>query len=152
MVAVQIALALVVLAGSGLLLRTFQRLTAVKPGFNPENVVAFWVSPPRARYPNDSARTRFYVDLLDRARVLPGVRDVGISSRIPFVEHGMNQNPVFPENDAEYATKIPPLGLFTTTDGGYFKAMGIPLVAGRTFDRLDVQNVQEAIVSQSTAL
>src|SRR5436190_3870378 len=152
MVAVQIALALVVLAGSGLLLRTFQRLTAVKPGFNPDNVVTFWVSPARARYASDSALVRFYVDFVDRARVLPGVREVGIASRIPFADHGMNQNPVFPENDPEYATKIPPLGLFTTTDGGYFKAMGIPLVAGRTFDRLDVQSGREAIVSQSTAL
>lgn len=152
MVAVQIALALVVLAGSGLLLRTFQRLTAVKPGFNPENVVAFWVSPNRARYPNDSSLVRFYVNLLDRARALPGARDVGIASRIPLVDHGMNQNPVFPENDPEYATKIPPLGLFSTIDGGYFKAMGIPLLAGRTFDRLDAQNYREAIVSQATAL
>jgi len=152
MVAVQIALALVVLAGSGLLLRTFQRLAAVKPGFNPENVVTFWLSPSRARYPGDSSLVRFYVDLLERARALPGARDVGIASRIPFGNNGMNQNPVFPENDPEYATKIPPLGIFTTTDGGYFKTMGIPLVAGRTFDRLDVQNGHEAIVSQTTAL
>ena len=152
MVAVQIALALVVLAGSGLLLRTFRQLAAVKPGFNPENVVTFWVSPSRARYPNDSSLVRFYVGLLDRARALPGIRDVGISSRIPFSGHGMNQNPVFPENDPEYAQKIPPLGLFTTVDGGYFKAMGIPLIAGRTFERLDVQDYREAIISQSTAL
>jgi predicted permease len=152
MVAVQIALALVVLAGSGLLLRTFRQLAAVKPGFNPTNVVTFWLSPAYARYPSDSALVRFYVDLTERARALPGVREIGISSRIPFSGHGMNQNPVFPENDPEYATKIPPLGLFTTVDGGYFKAMGIPLVAGRTFDRLDVQNYREAIISQTTAL
>ena len=152
MVAVQIALALVVLAGSGLLLRTFQRLTAVKPGFNPENVVTFWMSPGGGKYPNDSSLVRFYAGLLDRAAALPGVRGVGISSRIPLMDHGMNQNPVFPENDPEYATKIPPLGLFTTTDGGYFRTMGIPLIAGRTFDRLDLQNSQEAIISQATAL
>jgi putative ABC transport system permease protein len=152
MVAVQIALALVVLAGSGLLLRTFQQLTAVKPGFNPENVVSFWLSPSRARYPSDTSLVRFYADLVDRARALPGVREVGISSRIPLVGHGMSQDPLFLEDDPEYTTKIPPLALFTTTDGGYFRAMGIPLVAGRTFDRLVSQNDREVVISQTTAL
>lgn len=152
MVAVQIALALVVLAGSGLLLRTFQRLNAVRPGFNPKNVVTFWVSPPRTRYANDTLLVRFWTQAIDRVAALPGVQSVGISSRLPLESNGMNQNPVFPENDTEYATKIPPLALFTTTDGNYFRTMGIPLIAGRTFERLDVANGREAIISQSTAL
>src|SRR5678816_1751821 len=90
--------------------------------------------------------------LVDRARGLPGVTDVGISSRLPLVRNGMSQDPLYPENDASYATKIPPLQLYTTTDGGYFRAMRIPLIAGKTFDRLDVQRSNEAIISRKTAI
>jgi len=150
LVAAQIALALVVLAGSGLLLRSFQRLHAVRPGFNPEGVSTLWLSLPRARYANDSATTRFYAQLISRVAALPGALDAGLTSRLPLTTN-MNQNPFYPEDDPSYATKIPPLQIYTTTDGGYFRAMGIPLIAGRTFDRLDVQRGGEAMISQKTA-
>jgi putative ABC transport system permease protein len=152
LVAAQIALALVALASSGLLLRTFQRLTAVRPGFDTERVATFWISLPQARYPSDTTIVRFYSQLLDRVRGLPGVTDAGISSRLPLLNHGMSQDPLYPEDDASYATKIPPLQLYTTTDGGYFRAMRIPLIAGKTFDRLDVQRSNEAIISRQTAI
>lgn len=148
----QIALALVALAGSGLLLRSFQQLNAVRPGFNPANLATFWMSLPSARYPNDTLVGRFYTQLLDRVRVLPGVEAAAISSRLPLMLSGMNQNPFYPEDDPSYATKIPPLQIFTTTDGDYFRAMGIPLIAGKTFDRLDTQRPGEAIISQATAV
>jgi predicted permease len=152
LVAAQIALALVALASSGLLLRTFQQLNAVRPGFDAERLATFWVSLPGSRYPNDTAVVRFYGQLLDRVRALPGVKDAGISSRLPLLSNGMSQDPLYPENDPSYTDKIPPLQLYTTTDGGYFRAMGIPLIAGRTFNRLDAQRPREAIVSRATAI
>jgi predicted permease len=152
LVAAQIAIALVVLAGSGLLLRSFQRLRAVQPGFNPENVATLWLSLPAARYKNDSAFTRFYAQLDNRIAELPGVRAAGLTSRLPLTNTGMNQNPLYPEDDASYVNKIPPLQVYTTTDGDYFRAMGIPLIAGRTFDRLDAQRGGEAMISQKTAV
>ncbi|HJU72588.1 MAG TPA: ABC transporter permease [Gemmatimonadaceae bacterium] len=152
LVAAQIALALVALAGSGLLVRTFQQLNGVRPGFDPEGLATFWMSLPQARYQNDTAAVRFYTLLLDRVREVPGVSDVAISSRLPLMPNGMNLNPLYPESDPSYATKIPPLQIFTTIDGGYFKTMGIPLIAGRTFQRLDVQRFDEAIISQATAV
>ncbi len=152
LVAAQVALALVVLAGSGLLLRSFQRLHAVKPGFDPQNVSTLWLSLPRSRYVNDSATARFYAQLMDRVSALPGVQDAGVTSRLPLTSNGMNQNPFYPEDDpTSFVNKIPPLQIFTTTDGGYFKAMGIPLIAGRVFDRLGVQRGSEAIISRKTA-
>jgi predicted permease len=151
LVAAQIALALVLLTGSGLLVRTFQRLHAVRPGFDPQHVMTFWVSPSRARYPGDSAVARFYAQLEARVGALPGVQAVGLSSRLPLVGYGMNQNPLYPEGDPSYATKIPPLQINTVANGTYFRAMGIPLVSGRTFDRLDLQRDGEAIVSRRTA-
>ena len=152
LVAAQIALALVALAGSGLLIRTFQQLNAVRPGFHAESVATFWMSLPSARYANDSSLTRFYAQLLDRVRALPGVQSAGVSSRLPLMGRGMNQNPFYPENDPSYRNKIPPLQIYTTTDGDYFRTMGIPLIAGRTFDRLETQRANEAIISQATAL
>ena len=152
LVAGQIALALVALASSGLLLRTFQRLNAVRPGFDADGRMTFWVSLPRARYASDTSVVRFYAQLVERVRGLPGVRDVGITQRLPFKENGMSQDPLYPEGDDSYRDKIPPLNLYTTTDGGYFKTMGIPLVAGRAFDALGTQRPDEAIISRETAI
>lgn len=151
MVAVQIALALVVLAGSGLLVRTFQQLNAVRPGFDGTNVATFWLSLPRARYANDSAVVRFWSLLSERTAMLPGVRGVGLTSRLPLLSYGMNQNPFYAEDDPTTATKIPPLQLYTSTDGAYFNAMGIPVLAGRTFERMGVQRGDEVVISQRTA-
>ncbi len=152
LVAAQIALALVALGGSGLLIRTFLGLNAVRPGFNPENLATFWISVPSARYPNDTAVVRFYTQLLDRLAALPGVQSAAISSRLPLMPNGMNQNPFYPEDDRSFDQKIPPLQILTTTDGNFFRTMEIPLIAGRTFNRLDMQRPDEAIISQATAV
>lgn len=151
MVALQIALALVVLAGSGLLVRTFQQLNAVRPGFDAANVTTYWMSLPRARYANDSSQVRFFAQLIERIAALPGVQSAGLASKLPLVENGMNQNPFYVEGDASAATKIPPLQIYTTADAGYFAAMKIPLIAGRTFDRVGVQRELEVIISDKTA-
>ena len=152
LVAAQIALALVALCSSGLLIRTFQQLNAVRPGFDAEKRATFWMALPDARYPNDTAINRFYTQLLDRVRALPGVQSAGITSRLPLVNRGLSQNPFYPEGDASYERKIPPLQIYTTVDGDYFRTMGIPLLAGKTFDRLDAQRTWEAVISQATAV
>jgi predicted permease len=152
LVAAQIAVALVVLSGSGLLIRTFRELHAVKPGWDAEKVATFWLSPPQSRYPGDSAVTRFYAQLTQRVAALPGVRAVGVTSRLPLEEHGQNTSPIWVEGDPSAQSKIPPLQLLITTDSGYFGAMGIPLLAGRTFLSLDArQDGYDAIVNQVTA-
>jgi predicted permease len=131
--------------------RSFQQLNAVRPGFDGTNVATFWLSLPRARYANDSVIVQFWSRLTDRVRALPGVETVSLTSRLPLIQTGMNQNPFYAEGDAESMTKIPPLQLYTNVDGAYFDAMGIPLVAGRSFDQLGVQRGGEAIISQRTA-
>lgn len=152
LVAAQIALALVALASSGLLIRTFQRLNAVRPGFSPDGVATFWIALPRVRYETDTAITRFYSDLAAGARALPGVQAAGVSSHLPLISEGQSQDPFYPEGDATWASKIPPLQIYTAVDGEYFKTMGIPIIAGRTFDRLGSQRADEAIISQATAI
>ena len=151
LVAAQMALALVVLAASGLLLRSFQRLHAVRPGFNPTGVATLWLSPSSSRYPNGASLVRFYVQLTERAAQIPGVTAAGVTSHLPLQSNGMDTDPFYVEGDAGNVTKIPPLELYSTTDGGYFKAMGIPLLAGRLFDRIDQQHGEEAIINSETA-
>jgi predicted permease len=151
LVAGQIAVALMVLAASGLLLRSHQRLVTVKPGFDPTGVATLWLSPSGEKYRGDSAAVRFYAQLVQRVAAVPRVRAVGISSRIPLLENGRNQNPFYAEGDVASAEKIPPLQLFTTVDAGYFAAMGVPLVAGRVFQAMETQPQHEAVISERTA-
>jgi predicted permease len=152
LVAAQIALALVVLAGSGLLIRSFRELHAVKPGWSSENVATFWLSLPGSRYHSDSAMSRFYSRLTQRVSALPGVRSVGLASRLPLEDHGQNTSPIWVEGDPTAAAKVPPLQLMITADGGYFETLKIRVIAGRTFLPLDAkQDGYDAIVNRVTA-
>jgi putative ABC transport system permease protein len=151
LVIAQMAVALVVLAGSGLLVRTFQHLNAVRPGWSPENVASFWISVPQAKYANDTTVQRFYANLEGKLAGIPGVTQVGFSSRLPLHTSGRNQNPVYPEGDASYEKKVPPLELYSTVTDGYFRTLGIPIIAGKNFERIDLQRDGEVIVSRATA-
>ncbi len=152
MVIAQIALALVALAGSGLLLRSFRQLTAVRPGFDATGVSTLWLSLPSTRYAGDSAVAQFYARLQDRVAAIPGVGEVGLASRLPLMERGMNQSPLYPDGDDEALRKVPPLQIYTVVDAGYFRALHIPLVAGSAFQSIESQRSDEAIISQQTAV
>jgi putative ABC transport system permease protein len=84
LVVAEIALALMLLIGGGLLLRSFARLTRVNPGFNPDGVLTFSVSLPFARYPSDTARIQFWRELMPRLDGVPGVRGAAATSVVPF--------------------------------------------------------------------
>jgi predicted permease len=151
LVAAQMAFALVVLTASGLLMRSFVRLHKVNPGFATDGVATVWLSAPNLRYPTDSSVVRFYTQLTERVAQLPGVRGVGITSRLPLENHGIDFDPIWIEGDVASNSKVPPLEMYTSVDPGYFTAMSIPLIAGRTFDRIDRQHFDEAIISTETA-
>jgi predicted permease len=152
LVAAQMAFALVALAASGLLLRSFQRLHTVRPGFNPTGVATLWVSLPQVRYPRDTQVVRFYSQVVERAKQLPGVTAFGLTSRIPLSSTGdMDQDPMLVEGKWDPSKKIGQLQMYSVADAGYFKAMGISLVAGKIFDRMEVQRGDESIISTQTA-
>jgi predicted permease len=153
LVAAQVAVALVVLATSGLLMRSSMRLSAVRPGFTPDGVTTMWVSLPDQRYPRPQDVARFYAELTRRASQLPGIQSAGLTSRVPLLADGMNQNPFYIEGDANNATRIPPLNVYVTVDSGYFRTMGIPLIAGRMFSSLELQqqHSDEVLISQEAA-
>jgi putative ABC transport system permease protein len=152
LVSAQMAFALVVLAASGLLLRSFQRLHAVRPGFNANGVATVWLALPSLRYPGDSSIVQFYTRLSQRVAQIPGVESVGLTSRLPFESHGLDQEPMWFDGDPTATAKIPPIEVFSTVDAGYFRTLGIPLIAGRTFDAIERQRGDEVIVSLETAI
>ncbi|HEY2378312.1 MAG TPA: ABC transporter permease [Gemmatimonadaceae bacterium] len=151
LVTAQIALGILVLTASGLLLRSFQALHAVRLGFQPDHVASFWVALPRTRYSTNAEVMRFTQTLLDRVLALPGVRSVGMTSSIPLTPRAFNPNPIYPESDPQWNTKLPPLQHFTSIGGDFLETMGIPLVAGRRFYPGDRQLQNEALISQETA-
>jgi putative ABC transport system permease protein len=153
LVAAQIALALVVLAGSGLLVRTFQRLTAIKPGYDASSVSTMWVSLRGGRYEgNDTLVMHFFSDITQRVAALPGVTAVGVTSHLPLMDNGQDIEPFFHEGETLAGGKIPPLEMHITVDSGYFRAMRIPLIAGRNFIGLESQAEYEAIINRASAI
>lgn len=152
LVIAQFALAVVILAGSGLLYRSFRALHDVRPGWSGDHVATFWLSLPAAGYPDDSAVVRFAARLTEAVAQVPGVRSVGLSSRLPLEQEGSSTSPIWVEDDPSALQQLPPLQLVTTIDGGYFRTLGIPVIAGRAFRSLDhEQRPDEAIVNRATA-
>jgi hypothetical protein len=151
LVAAQIALGIVVLTTSGLLLRSFTALRAVRLGFDSDHVATVWLSLPRARYRRPADVVRFYARLVDRVTALPSVTRVGVTSRLPLSTRGVNQNPFYPEDAPEWRTKLPPLQLFTSVSSDYLATLHIPIIAGRGFEPAAQQREREALISRRTA-
>ena len=131
-VVAEVALAVTLLVGAGLLLRSFQRLVAVDPGFRPENVLTFRVSLPDRSYASDTAQRNFVVALDARLRAMPGVRQVGIASALPLDGSDLTLSfrvvgrPPLPAND-EPATQV------VAATPEFFAAMGIPVQRGKIY-------------------
>jgi predicted permease len=152
LVVVETALAMLLLIGSGLLLRSFARMLDTDPGFQPRHVLTAHISLPQQDYPAQEKIDSFYTELLHRLSALPQVKSTGASSNIPVV--GINSDRSYvPEG---YTRRRGHPWLSTSNYfvmGDYFHAMRIPLVRGRYFTPADGQPDAPlvAIVSQSLA-
>jgi predicted permease len=144
LVAGQVAVACVLLAGAGVLFTSFRRLLAVDTGFR-TTVVTGAVSLPRPAYPADVDRLTFIDRLLTEVRALPGVTDAGATTNIPFGE-SRSDSVAWPEGWTPG-----PGESFVSPDQirvspGYFEAMGIAAVAGRTFDGSEVPTSEPVVI------
>jgi predicted permease len=135
LVSAEIALALVLLTGAGLLLRTFVNLQHVDPGFNPGSALTFHIQLPHQRYPEQATQIRFYQSLAERLRELPGVESVGIGSDIPW--SGYDDNSSFEIVGVPSSPSHSPEARYHFASPDYFRALGIPLLSGRFFERTD---------------
>jgi predicted permease len=145
LVIAELAIALPLLAGAGLLVRSFVRLTDVPPGFNPHNVISMQVSAEGPKYKERAARVQFYQALEERVGHLSGVSAVGAITSLPLTPSvgwgGMEiEGYVPPPNQPELQVDI----RFTTP--GYFTAMQIPLLSGRLFSAADTEKTQPVVL------
>jgi len=132
LIVVQVALALLLLAGSGLLARTVWKLRSVTPGFDPAGTLAFTLSLPPAEFRHLGDVSRFYRTLVERLRTLPSVEKVGVVSKLPLVG-GAPLVPVYVERFPIAPGALPKVFPFPVASAGYFGAMRIAVVAGRLF-------------------
>ncbi len=146
----EISISLVLLVGAGLLVKSFLRLQAVSPGFDAQNVLAVRLSLPKARYSSRVVVTTFYDELRPRLERLPGVEAVGFVSVLPLsgtlasVDFTI-EGRAAPPDEARVAD-------YRVASAGYFRAMKIPLIAGREFDEHDTAKAAPVmLVSQSLA-
>jgi putative ABC transport system permease protein len=164
-VVAQIAITLVLVIGAGLLGRSLMKVLEVNPGFRVDRIVTMDVALPRLEDPKaKAAQGIFFANLIDRVKLIPGVRKVGATSGLPLVGGGlpdgtfllMNQNEV-PKNMDGFAPLFQQkerLGIadFGVVTDGYFQVLGIPLMRGRIFDERDGPNSPHvAVISESLA-
>ena len=129
----EVALALVLLSGAGLLMRSFYRLQSVDPGFDSHGVLTFRTNLPNARYPKDLQQAAFYERALDNIRALPGVLSAGAANIFPLAGGDMFLSLQLvgkPPKPAGPGTTAP---CIIRSTPGYFESMRIPLKAGRYF-------------------
>ncbi len=151
-VVVQVALALVLLVGSGLLARSFQRMRAVDPGFKSDNVLTVRLSLPDATYRTPAEISRFFYQVTTRLATVPGVQVAGAASKLPLLEAGNSNNGVWVEDHPITSTELPTIHQTVSITQDYFKAMSIPIVEGRTFrDNGSDRAPHEMIVARSFA-
>ena len=131
MVVAQVALALVLVVGSGLLGRSFTHLRNVQPGFDGQNVSMTRLALSETTYPTGATRVQFYGRLLDQVRALPGVREATLSDWVPLTSDH-NDVVVTVEDHPLPPDALPADHFVATVDPNYFKTMGIPLLVGQT--------------------
>ena len=131
----EIALSLALLTSAGLLLRTFENLRKTNLGIQPDHVLTAAVKLPGARYKTLDRSREFYEQLLQKITASPGVRAAALTSKLPL-RGGMNGYLIIPGKQTESQTG--PLVESSYISPGYFRAMGIPLLAGRDFTQADL--------------
>lgn len=147
----QIAFSLILLASSGLVLRSFRRLISVDPGFNAQSTLTARVDLPFTKYKTDEQAISFFQQLMDRVRALPGVRSATMSNSMPLT--GMTPGTDF----TIIGQPPPPPGQHNVTqvqlvDSDYFRALGIPLLRGREFTaREEIVPSHVVIINQALA-
>jgi len=151
LVVAEIALALLVLIGAGLLMRSFSRLRHIDPGFQPRGLLTLRIPMGGGRNNAIDRRVAFFGQVTDRVAALPGVRSVGAVSELPLAGLGLGSmfwidgRPLPPPEQR-------PVAMTRGVTPGYFHTIGIPLIAGRFFNDADTAASQPvAIVDQTLA-
>ncbi len=140
LIVVEVALSLILLAGAGVLLKSFSKVQTVDPGFDPHGVLAVRLPLPKARYLHLADVTRFYDALLPRVQVLPGVSASGVIDMLPL-SGGISSIP-FTVVGRAFSKEQAPEAQYRTVSPMYLKVMRIPLLAGREFNESEADRTR----------
>ena len=147
----EVALALTLLIGAGLLIKSVAKLQHVSPGFDPDRLLTFDVSLPDAKYPNDTVRQQFFQNMLERVSHVPGVVSVGGTTNMPFGGN-WSTGSFDIEGYQPGANEPGPWGDIRVVSPDFFKTLRIPLLNGRSFGTEDQQGSQRvAIIDEEFA-
>jgi predicted permease len=150
LVVVQTASALILLVGSALLMRSFWQLSNVDAGYDTKNIFTFQIAANRPDLNDRSSMSRFQYTFMDRLKALPGVESVGFITTLPLDEGAGSQNITTPTIEASGAEA--PLVRVAAAGGAYFQTMGIELLRGRHFERVEEeQGLRNVIISDAAA-
>jgi putative ABC transport system permease protein len=149
LVVAEIALALVLSVGAGLMVRSLAELQRVNPGFDTGHLLTFELSLPRARYPEDRNVRAFYDQFLERLEALPAVRSAGLTISLPpnllqVTDNFMVEGQVLPPNQSA------PVGPVLMVSDHLFEALGVPLVRGRFFNDRDEDGATPVVIVNET--
>ncbi|HEX3817597.1 MAG TPA: ABC transporter permease [Chthoniobacterales bacterium] len=145
LVGTQVALSLTLLAGAGLLITSFLRLSQQELGFRPHHLWASFIALPEARYPDMSSRQRLAEQLTDTVRTLPGIESASVSGDVPLIGGASEMLYTRPEGNVPPVSKRPAAPEHDVAPG-YFRNFGIPILAGRDFDAHDLADGQNVVV------
>ena len=149
-VVAQLVLTMVLLVGSGLLLKSFSELRSVDAGFEPEGIVTFQLELPMVtKYPSQEQREQFFQELRRRLRTLPGVASVANASSVPMGDRGMSST-FWVEGRPEPDAGDRPVADVRLVSPGYFSTMGIPLLRGRAPQPSDVAGQPRVVIINRT--
>ncbi|MEW6210128.1 MAG: ABC transporter permease [Acidobacteriota bacterium] len=149
LVVVEVASAIVLLVGAGLLIKSFLRLQQTDTGFRAENLLTMGISLPQAKYSTPQSVVAFYQQTLERIAALPGVESAGAINMLPIQQTGMNGD-IEIEGQAPYPPGQAPLAEYRAVSPDYFRAMRIPLLAGRALDERDREKSAPVILVNKT--
>jgi putative ABC transport system permease protein len=151
LVVAEIALTVVLLAGAGLLLRSYQAVLAVDPGFDAEGLLVVEAVLTPSRYPAPADRDAFYRRVLERARALPGAESVGYTNFAPLINKGGRSLVLVegrPRRDG--ADLVRSIASNRATSAGYLETLGVPLLSGRLIDERDTRGAPFTAVINRT--
>jgi putative ABC transport system permease protein len=148
LVVFEVAIALFVLIGAGLMMKSFLRLSQVDPGFKPANVLSMQVGLTQGRYPDAPKRISFFQQLIRRIEALPGVQSVGTISHLPM--SGQQEDTRFTIEGKPADPDNPTYANARVASPDYFRALAIPLLRGRYFTEQDSMDAPHAVIISST--
>jgi putative ABC transport system permease protein len=145
----EIALAVILLVGAGLMLKSFQRLTDVDPGFNPDHLLTMSVALQFINYQDPAKQVAFFQTALERVRALPGVVAAGASTSLPPT-YIQSSNGFTIEGRPEQPGTPPPTAIYIPATPGFIEALQLPLLAGRTITDADTAQSPGVVVINKT--